>query len=163
MIGLDIELSNTPIEFLVEKTYLTELHKGNLMQENKGLDSNKQEEEFLWVATFLPLKSWKYMIPFQLMTSRVLKQVKETKGVVNYAVKADFPKNHFWTLSIWKDQDSLRQFVMADPHATAIKRFIEWAGEGSAFVEWTSSSNSIDWTEALERLKNPTFYYKDQR
>jgi hypothetical protein len=30
------------------------------MQENKGLDSNKQEE-FLWVATFLPLKSWKYI------------------------------------------------------------------------------------------------------
>jgi hypothetical protein len=64
------------------------------MQENKGLDSKKQDE-FLWVATFLPLKSWKYMIPFQLMTSKVLKQVKETKGVMNYAVKADFPKKHF--------------------------------------------------------------------
>jgi hypothetical protein len=45
---------------LVKITYLTESPKGNLMQENKGLDSNKQEE-FLWVATFLPLKSWKYM------------------------------------------------------------------------------------------------------
>jgi hypothetical protein len=61
------------------------------MQENKSLDSKKQEE-FLWVATFLPLKSWKYMIPFQVMTSKVLKQAKETKGVMNYAVKADFPK-----------------------------------------------------------------------
>lgn len=146
----------------VETTYLTEFRKGNLMQENKGLDSKKQEE-FLWVATFLPLKSWKYMIPFQLMTSKVLKQVKETEGVMNYAVKADFPKKHFWTLSIWKDQDSLRHFVMAEPHATAIKKFTEWAGEGSAFVEWTSSSNSIDWAEALERLKNPTFYYKNQK
>jgi hypothetical protein len=59
-------------KLLVEITYLTEFLKGNLMQENKGLDSKKQEE-FLWVATFLPLKSWKYMIPFQLMTSKVLK------------------------------------------------------------------------------------------
>lgn len=62
------------------------------MQENKSLDSKKQEE-FLWVATFLPLKSWKYMIPFQVMSSKVLKQAKETKGVMNYAVKADFPKS----------------------------------------------------------------------
>jgi hypothetical protein len=39
------------------------------------------------------------MVPFQLMTSKVLKQVKETKGVMNYAVKADFSKKHFWTLA----------------------------------------------------------------
>jgi hypothetical protein len=133
-----------------------------MQEENKGLDSEKQEQ-FLWVATFLPLKSWKYMVPFQLMTSKVLKQVKETNGAMNYAVKADFPRKHFWTLSIWKDQDSLRRFVAAEPHATAIKKFTEWAGEGSAFVEWTSPSNSIDWAEALERLKNPTFYYKSQK
>lgn len=132
------------------------------MQENETLDSEKQEE-YLWVATFLPLKSWKYMVPFQLMTSEVLKQVKETKGVMNYAVKADFSKKHFWTLSIWKDQDSLRDFVIAEPHATAIKKFTGWAGEDSAFVEWYSSSNSIDWAEALERLKKPTFYYKNQK
>jgi hypothetical protein len=37
-------------------------------------------------------------------------------------------------VSIWKDQDSLRHFVMAEPHATAIKKFTEWAEEGSAFV-----------------------------
>ena len=97
------------------------------------------------------------------MTSKVLKQVKETKGVMNYAVKADFSKKHFWTLSIWKDQDSLRQFVIAEPHATAIRKFTEWAGEGPAFVEWYSSSNSIDWAEALERFKKPTFYYKNQK
>jgi hypothetical protein len=134
------------------------------MQGHGGPYSKKQqEEEFIRVATFLPLKSWKYMVPFQLMTSKVLKQVKQTKGVVNYAVKADFPKKHFWTLSIWKDQNSLRRFVMAEPHATAIKKFTEWAGEDSAFVEWTSSTDSIDWTEALERLKNPSFYYKKQK
>jgi len=39
------------------------------------------------------------MVPFQLMISKVLKQVKETKGVMNYAVKADFSKKHFWTLA----------------------------------------------------------------
>lgn len=129
------------------------------MQAGTDVDSEKQSN-FMCVATFLPLKSWRYMIPFQLMTSKVLKQIKLSKGVVNYAVKADFPRKHFWTLSIWKDQDSLRRFVIAEPNTTAVKKFTEWSGNDSAFVEWTSQSDAIDWVEALKKLQNPTFYYK---
>jgi hypothetical protein len=51
---------------------------------------------------------------------------------------------------------------MAEPHATAVKKFRVWAGEGSAFVEWTSESDTIDWTEALKKLQNPTFCYKKE-
>ena len=58
------------------------------------------------------------MIPFQLMTSRVLKQIRRNEGVINYAVKANFLKRHFWRISIWKNQNSLRQFVMSEPYAT---------------------------------------------
>ena len=128
------------------------------------LDSDPQtQEKFIHVATFLPLKGWRYMVQFQLMTSRVLKQAKQSHGIVNYAVKADFPKMRFWTLSIWKDRGSMRQFVMAEPHITAMKKFEEWAGDGSAFVDWTSSSSSIDWEEAMRRLQNPTFYYNKRK
>jgi hypothetical protein len=49
---------------------------------------------------------------------------------------------------------------MEEPHATAVRKFIEWAGEGSAFVEWTSPNNTIDWSEALKKLEKPTYYYK---
>ena len=49
---------------------------------------------------------------------------------------------------------------MTEPHATAVKKFTEWAGEGSAFVEWSSPKNTIDWPEAFEKLQNPTYYYK---
>lgn len=49
---------------------------------------------------------------------------------------------------------------MEDPHATAIRKFTEWAGEGSAFVEWTSPNNTIDWREASKKLEIPTYYYK---
>jgi hypothetical protein len=124
-----------------------------------GIDSGK-EDQFLCVATFLPLKSRKYMIPFQLMTLKVLKQIKQTKGVINYAVKADFARKHFWTASIWENQDSLRSFMITEPHATAVKKFSEWSSDGSAFVEWTDRSDSINWTDALKKLQNPTYYYK---
>jgi hypothetical protein len=117
---------------------------------------------FICIATFLPLRSWKHMISFQLMTWKVLKQIKRSDGIVSYAVKADFPKKHFWTFSIWKDKDSLHRFTSQEPHATAIKKFEIWAGEGSAFVEWTSKSNKIDWKEGLQKLQNPTFYYRQK-
>ncbi|MDF2727337.1 MAG: hypothetical protein K0S84_880 [Nitrososphaera sp.] len=128
------------------------------------LDSGSQtQEKYIHAATFLPLKGWRYMIPFQLMSSKVLKQAKQSHGIVDHAVKADFPKKYFWTLSIWKDRGSMRQFVMAEPHITAMKKFEEWAGDGSAFADWTSSSSSIDWEEAMRRLQNPTFYYNKRK
>ena len=120
------------------------------------------EMSFICVATFFPLRSWKYMFSFQLMTRQVLKQIKQSEGIVNYAVKANFPKKHFWTFSIWKDKVSLHQFTSQEPHATAVKKFEIWAGKGSAFVEWTSKSDKIDWNEALQRLQNPTFYYRQK-
>jgi hypothetical protein len=78
-------------------------------------------------------------------------------------LKADFPKKHFWTISIWNDRYSMRQFVMTEPHVTAMKKFEVWAGHGSAFADWTSSSNSIDWEEAMRRLQNPTFHYRKKQ
>ena len=133
---------------------------------HNDLDSDSQTREkkkYIHAATFLPLKGWLYMIPFQLMSSKVLRQAKRSHGILDYAVKADFPKKHFWTLSIWKDKESMRQFVMAEPHLTAMKKFEVWAGDGSAFVDWTSSSTSIDWEEAMGRLQNPTFYYNKRK
>jgi hypothetical protein len=115
---------------------------------------------YIHVATFLPLKSWRYMFSFQRLSSKVLKQIKESEGAVNYAVKAYFLKKHFWTLSIWKDNNSLRHFIMEEPHATAVRKFTGWAGEGSAFVEWTSPNNTIYWPEASKKLENPTYYCK---
>jgi hypothetical protein len=120
--------------------------------QSDGTNSEKQQN-FLCVATFLPLKSWKYMIPFQLLTLRILRQIKQTKGVINYAVKADLPRKHFWTASVKKDQHSLRSFMIAEPHATAVRKFSEWSGDGSAFVEWTDRSDSINWTFALKKSR----------
>jgi hypothetical protein len=130
-------------------------------EETAALGSDS-EMGFMCIATFLPLRSWKHMISFQLMTWKVLKQIKRSEGIVNYAVKANFPKKHFWAFSIWKDKVSLRRFVSQKLHAIAVKKFETWAGEGSAFVEWTSKSDKIDWSEALQKLQNPTFYYREK-
>jgi hypothetical protein len=89
-----------------------------------------------------------------------MKQTRASSGNAGYAVKADFPKKHFWTLSVWQDADSMRRFVMTEPHATAVRKFVIWAGEGAAFAEWQSPDSSLDWDEAMKRLESPTFYYR---
>ena len=119
-----------------------------------------KSDEFLCVATYLPVRSWLNVVPFLLTSRKVLKQLGSEEGVVKYAVKADFRRKSFWTFSIWSNKEVLHKFVRADPHATAVKRFSSWAGEGAAFVEWRSTDASINWDQAKKRLKNPTFYYK---
>ncbi|MFL6485411.1 MAG: hypothetical protein ACJ71D_01685 [Nitrososphaera sp.] len=38
-------------------------------------------------------KNRRHMIKFQSKTSKVLKQAKQSHGMVDYAVKSDFPKS----------------------------------------------------------------------
>jgi hypothetical protein len=52
-----------------------------------------------------------------------------------------FSKKALFDTTIWKDQDSLRQFVMAEPHATAIKKFTEWAGR--ALHLWNGPAQAV--------------------
>jgi hypothetical protein len=94
------------------------------------------------------------------MSSRVEKQLKATQGLVRYGLRANFFRKRFWTFSVWADRDSVNAFVAGEPHATAVGRMSEWAGEGTAFVEWNSHDGVINWKDALERLKTHTDYYK---
>jgi hypothetical protein len=51
-------------------------------KEEKAAPASDSEMGFTCIATFLPLRSWKYMISFQLMTWKVLKQIKQSEGIM---------------------------------------------------------------------------------
>jgi hypothetical protein len=117
--------------------------------------------EFLSIATFLPVKRWVNVLPFLRMSSRVSAQLRETE-VVRFGLKTNIPKKQFWTLSIWQSREAMRTFIGAEPHATAMKKFAQWAGDAAAFVEWSNTEGSINWEEAMEKLKKPDFYYRGE-
>lgn len=117
-------------------------------------------QNFLCIATFLPLCRWRFVIPFLRFSLQVEKQLRQSSGLVRYGLKTHLPRLHFWTLSVWTDRAEVNTFVDSEPHATAVKRFEQWAGEGAAFVEWETSKQGCSWATALEKLKNPTFYYR---
>jgi hypothetical protein len=116
-------------------------------------------KEFLSLATFLPVRRWLDVIPFLRMSSRVSAHLMKSEAI-RFGVKTDLLHKRFWTLSVWSDRVAMRRFVAAEPHATAVKRFAKWAGQGAAFVEWTGGDGSINWDMAKEKMKEPSFYYK---
>ncbi|MCI0440064.1 MAG: DUF3291 domain-containing protein [Chloroflexi bacterium] len=116
--------------------------------------------EYVSIVTYLPLRGWRYLIPFMRMSGRVEKQLKQSTGAISYGMAADLFGKRFYTLTVWQDRRAMGEFVRAEPHAEAIRRFEEWAGEGASFAEWQTSDPRANWNEAMERLKSPTFYYK---
>lgn len=117
-------------------------------------------DKFLCIATFLPVRSWRHVVPFIRLSMRIEGQLKQSPGIVRYGLKTNLPKKHFWTLSVWSERMAVRDFVEMEPHQIAVQKFEQWAGPGAAFVEWESSESNVPWAEAMERLKNPTFYYR---
>jgi hypothetical protein len=71
------------------------------------------------------------------MTSKELKQVNQTKGIMKYMLsRLIFKRSTFGRYPCGKIEVLYGALLWHSPHATAIKKFTEWAGEGSAFAEW---------------------------
>ena len=59
--------------------------------------SPPEGNEFVSIATYLPMKHWRHVIPFFRMSGRVERQLRGTEGVVVYGLKTDFLHKRFWT------------------------------------------------------------------
>jgi hypothetical protein len=117
-------------------------------------------ESYLAVATFVPIARWRYILSSFRLSDQVEKQLKKSPGIVAYSLAVDLPRRHFWTYSVWSDPDAVPAFTKALPHATAVEKFKDWAGEGAAFVRWQTRSPTLDWAEAFRRLEEPSFFYQ---
>jgi len=123
------------------------------------MTTNQPADNFFVVATVLPIKQWRHVWPFLMLTRQVQKQLATSTGLIHYRLKANVFAKRFWTLSVWADKDAVRLFVRSGTHAKAVKLFQDWAAPGAAFVEWNSQTPQVSWQEALGRLKTPTFTY----
>jgi hypothetical protein len=130
-----------------------------VLERKVEVNGDGENSEFHCIATFLPIRKWRHVVPFLRMTMRVEKQLKQTRGLARYSLRADALHKQFWTFTVWQKKEFVEEFVIREPHAYAVQRFKEWAGEGAAFVEWTGTNGSIDWNTAVQKLQNPTFYY----
>jgi hypothetical protein len=126
----------------------------------KIVDPTNHGQPFVFVATYLPLRSWLNVIPFIRLSGEVEAQVLASRGAIRYSVKTDIPRKRFWTLSVWEKREDMALFSRSEPHRTAMKHFYEWGTEAAAIAEWTNADGKIDWKDAERRLKQPAFRYR---
>ncbi len=90
-------------------------------QRTVEVEGDRGSSEFLCVATVLPIRSWRHIIPFFLMSGKVQKQLEQSKGLIRYGLKTDLPHKRFWTMSVWRDRDAMQNFLKMHPHTDGIE------------------------------------------
>jgi hypothetical protein len=59
----------------------------------------------------------------------------------------------FWTLTMWDGMDSMRAYMLSDPHRAAMPKFVDWCDEASV-VHWEQDDPALPtWPEAERRMR----------
>jgi hypothetical protein len=114
------------------------------------------QQNYLVMASRLPLRSHRTIPRFLGLTASVARQLEATPGLVGYSLLAQPVRKTFWTVSAWTDEGALNAFVRTMPHLAVMgklraqmgpTRFITWMAPGSALP--------IAWDDAIKRLMGP--------
>jgi hypothetical protein len=95
--------------------------------------------EYLVMASHLPLTRITATVRFFRGVSAVRKQLATSDGLIGYTLRAKPLARDYWTLSVWKDQAALRQFMRAAPHVGLMTSLKPIMGP-TKFVTWTISA-----------------------
>ena len=113
-----------------------------------------QESSATVVATRLKLRNWLKLWRFFRLNGAVARQLKADPSLISYALRADFIRLRFSTLSVWTDDPAIEAFVRTGGHRDALTLFDDVAvREQSVFVRWqTTHPQDVTWKEARQRL-----------
>src|SRR5258707_4345244 len=108
---------------------------------------------YLALIAYLPLKHCRAVAKFFRFTFEIQRQLRTSAGLVGYSLNAQPFARKFWTLSVWRDQQALQDFVGAMPHSRTMRRLAAHMGK-SQFAQWTVESHEIplDWNAAKARI-----------
>jgi quinol monooxygenase YgiN len=108
----------------------------------------------LVLLTYLPLDSAGRVPGFLLHTARIAAQLRKSRGLLGYSLRAELQAKRFWTLSAWRDEASLRDFAGARPHAGTMTALAPRMG-ATRFLRWTLPGSQLPprWDDALGRWR----------
>ena len=76
---------------------------------------------YLVMASHLPLKRITATVRFFRGVSAVRKQMAAAEGLIGYTLRAKPLARDYWTLSVWKDNTSHREFSLAARKCLAVR------------------------------------------
>jgi quinol monooxygenase YgiN len=119
----------------------------------KSLAPLEHGHEYLVLASSIPPKSrlstWRLFLGSRQVTARL----RDTPGVVGFALLARPLRKQYATLSVWADEQALQAFANAEPHRRLMQALAPDMGP-TRFVRWAvnGSDGRPSWREGLDRL-----------
>ena len=115
--------------------------------------SGDAPDEVLVMASLLQLDSFRRTPGFLRAAMAIRRQVLGADGAVGVALNTALPRRTFFTLSAWRDEDTLKAFVRSEPHASTMRRYRP-AMADARFVFWSTPAGKLPptWAEAQDRL-----------
>ena len=112
----------------------------------KTHESPTPGERYLALITYLPLKHFRAIPSFFWFSFEIQRQLGTAPGLIGCSLEARPFARKFWTLSVWRDQQSLHNFVGALPHSRVMRDLAPHIGKFQ-FAQWMVESQEIplDW------------------
>ena len=109
---------------------------------------------YLVMASHLPLKRITSTIRFFRGVAAIRKQLATAPGLIGYTLRAKPLARDYWTLSVWQDEKTLREFMRTPPHAGLMTSLRPLMGP-TKFTTWeiTSADGRPSMAGALQHLK----------
>ncbi len=108
----------------------------------KSFSKPIEGREYVALLTFLPLKHFRTLPQFMLLTLQTRRQLARSKGLLGYAMDADILRLNFWTLSAWEDRQSIMKFAHGIPHSGIMKTLAPLMRQ-TQFIYWDISGSGI--------------------
>ena len=102
--------------------------------------------------TRLRVRSIRYLPLFAMHTLLSLRQVKKAPGFREGKLLPDRSWT-FWTMTAWKDRESMRGYMTAGAHKRAMPHLMHWCDEASV-AHWEQEESALpSWEEADRRMR----------
>jgi hypothetical protein len=114
----------------------------------------EKDREYLALLSGLPLKSYRGFPRLVHFVVGTVRQMHGSPGAIGVTLRATFFARTFWTLSAWRDEHSLQEFVMKLPHLEAMRTMQPYMNPAH-FLRWKVMGGELPlrWANARRRFE----------
>lgn len=115
-------------------------------------------------VTRLRVKSIFFLLPFMRANEASVKELKSSTGLLKGKELID-KKLTFWTITLWEDEASMKEFRGSQSHRMAMQHLPKWCNEASyhhwiqednEFPTWNTISKKLFTEGKLSKVRNPS-------
>ena len=120
----------------------------------KSFNAPESDGEYPTLLSHLPLNTFRALPKFMRYTLQIRRQLARSEGLIGYSLDANVPGKEFWTLSVWRDRESLWRFVQRMPHSRAMTDLVPHMRQ-TEFFHFMVNGAAVppDWEEAKRRMR----------